>query len=96
MKLQRLLLLPVVLFVIQAQPHAQRVNTPRIKPIEPSEWTAEHREILGSRAQSGNAAGSAGLGGDPLHVQRFANSLSSRSTRLPTWWRPHPSRREVR
>jgi 4-carboxymuconolactone decarboxylase len=55
MRLRRLLLLPVVLFVIQAQPQAQRINTPRIKPIEPSEWTAEHREILGARAASGNA-----------------------------------------
>jgi alkylhydroperoxidase family enzyme len=45
------LLIAVALLVVQAPAHAQRVNTPRIQPLEPSEWTDESREILGARAR---------------------------------------------
>lgn len=34
---------------------AQRVSAPRIQPVQPPEWTDEHREILGARASGGDA-----------------------------------------
>jgi alkylhydroperoxidase family enzyme len=50
------LYLPFSLIVIAgASAYAQRVTAPRIQPIEPSEWSDEHRAILGDRARGGNA-----------------------------------------
>ena len=40
-----------VLIGLSAQPSGQRLRTPRIQPLEPSEWNDEIREILGPRAQ---------------------------------------------
>jgi hypothetical protein len=45
-----LLVVLSLIFVVSAHPLGQRVRTPRIQPLEPSEWTDEIREILGPRA----------------------------------------------
>src|SRR5262245_12992461 len=45
----------VVLLGIVAPLTAQRVSAPRIQPVEPSQWTDEHREILGARGRGGDA-----------------------------------------
>ena len=37
---------------------AQLVRPPRILPVEPSDWTDEHRAILGARARSGQTVNS--------------------------------------
>lgn len=44
--------------VHQAPEHAQNVRAPRILPVEPSEWTDEHRAVLGSRARTGQTVNS--------------------------------------
>jgi alkylhydroperoxidase family enzyme len=43
----------VFLLVVAAQipQQAQRGNVPRLSPLEPSEWTDVHRELLGDRAK---------------------------------------------
>jgi hypothetical protein len=52
MRMIRFAILMLVLFPSPSA--AQRVSTPRIQPLEPSEWTDEQRQILGSRAQGAN------------------------------------------
>jgi alkylhydroperoxidase family enzyme len=52
LRVVRFLILAFVL--VPASSEAQRVSTPRVPPLEPSEWTDEHKQILGSRAQGAN------------------------------------------
>jgi 4-carboxymuconolactone decarboxylase len=51
MTVSKHLFLVLLLLVATQIPHyAQRGNAPRIRPLEPSEWTDVHREVLGARA----------------------------------------------
>ena len=44
--------------VHQAPDRAQLVRPPRIQPVEPADWTDEHRAILGPRARTGQTVNS--------------------------------------
>lgn len=55
---KRLCAVVLLLVTVQAQNRAQLVRPPRILPVEPPQWTDEHRAILGSRARSGQTVNS--------------------------------------
>jgi alkylhydroperoxidase family enzyme len=52
---KRPLIASVLMVIAQTQQIAQRVSQARIQPLEASEWTDAHREILGPRARDGQA-----------------------------------------
>ena len=47
---KHLFLVFLLLIATQMPQHAQRGSVPRLSPLEPSEWTDVHRELLGARA----------------------------------------------
>jgi alkylhydroperoxidase family enzyme len=47
-----------VLLLVTVQAQTPQVRRPRIPPVEPSEWTAEQRAVLGDRARRGNTVNS--------------------------------------
>ena len=55
---KRIFAVLLLLSTIQAHDRAQPARSPRILPVEPSEWTDEHRAILGPRARSGQTVNS--------------------------------------
>jgi alkylhydroperoxidase family enzyme len=52
------ILLVIAAIAIQTSGHAQLVSSPRIQPLDASEWTDVEREVLGTRAR----------GNDTIHV----------------------------
>jgi 4-carboxymuconolactone decarboxylase len=57
-KSKRVCAVLLLLVTVQAQDRAQLVRPPRIRPVEPPEWTDEHRAILGARARGGQTVNS--------------------------------------